>query len=154
MSEASPDECTFGGMTAEQCSQRAIISDTPDSIQVALWHPQLGGYVGMAKVQISKVTSNTEGEPGCFDVENYHDGDFPSETPTHAHYCDAVQLLRFGLDVLEKQAEHQRQQDGQRLKWPKGLAQVQEDLERIRALFAETRDNPTPVRSASAGQKI
>jgi hypothetical protein len=68
----------------------------------ACWHPQWGGYASCCIVTCDAV-------PGaCFDVVNWHDGEFPigehnPGPPDRKHYCSPLQLIEFGLDVLEEQ---------------------------------------------------
>lgn len=83
--------------TAEECDENRLVRDEGDEITFAAWHPQWGGYVGKCWV----ATSRAEGLD-CFDVENWHDGEFPSETHrTVYHYCATDQLRRFA-DVVER----------------------------------------------------
>lgn len=89
--------------TSDQCSEQAIVENARDKVSFAAWHPQWGGYFSHALVTFGKMTNSSEDNPGCFDVANFHDGEFPSRTPDHKHYCSAGQLIDFGLSVLEKQ---------------------------------------------------
>lgn len=125
MSGPSEEESATGGMTAKQCSARAIVEETADDIAFAMWHPQWGGYRSMCRVSFDKTTSDASGkEIGCFEVANHHDGDFPSEAPTTYHYCDAAQLIEFGIDIIEKQLAHQRNDKGQRVSVPATLGKM------------------------------
>lgn len=86
-------------------------------LQFPCVHPQWGGYVGLCIVTFDKVTGCSGDGVGCFDVLNFHDGDFPvSESnendPTNLHYCDPGQVIEFGITVLEKILEHQSARDG------------------------------------------
>jgi hypothetical protein len=80
----------------------------------AVWHPQWGGYSGKCVVRFDTITGACDGTTGCFDVSVWHDGRFPYDegSPQEYHYCDAGQLIRLGLDVLEHQVERQKQPDG------------------------------------------
>lgn len=97
--------------TVEQCQQRLEVPNRfPTEFAFASWHPQWGGSVGRCVVTFSRETNDGSGGVGCFDVYNWHDGEFPSdETVTSYHYCSAEQLIDFGLAVLEKQRQHQKQ---------------------------------------------
>ena len=97
--------------TPDQCSEQVIVENTADTVSFAVWHPQWGGHCSHALVVFDKFTNN-DNDPGCFDVANFHDGEFPSGTPDRKHYCSAEQLVDFGLSVLEKQLAHQLDSTG------------------------------------------
>lgn len=72
------------------------------------FHPQWGGYHGKCTVTFDVPMRKGGGfdshDPACFDVVNWHDGEFPSDTCSTAfHYCDPTQLVRFGIEILEHQ---------------------------------------------------
>ena len=96
--------------TSDQCSAHAPCKpEGPHQYTYADWHPQWGGYVGKCLVSFS-VNSEGGDEPGCFDVEVWHDGEFPHDDDSRTvtrHYCAATQLIEFGLTVLEQQVVHQ-----------------------------------------------
>lgn len=95
-----------------KCSAR-VVEETDRGFKLFTWHPQWGGYVGAAEVDFDKTTGDSDNGPGCFELAVYHDGDFGSdEIQFQRHCCDATQFIRFGLDVLEAQMEHQKGSDG------------------------------------------
>ena len=60
-----------------------------------LWMPQVGGYT--APCRVHTITSD-----GCFDVDVYHDGEFPEdELFATLHCCAAEQFEEFGRRVRE-----------------------------------------------------
>lgn len=74
-----------------------------------MWHPQWGGYSSRCIVEFEE-PPDPNAYPGacppCFDVREFHDGDFPRDYETcRRHYCDAWQLLHFALNILEAQKE-------------------------------------------------
>lgn len=95
----------------DQCSEHAVLSKSNTEITYADWHPQIGGYTSPCVVSFSAISR------GCFEVQNFHDGEFPTRNVADIkHYCDARQLVEFGLTVLEMQCEHQRSADGAAVK--------------------------------------
>lgn len=87
--------------TSKDCEADKLLFESDHERAYATWHPQWGGYVGRCVVLIGK-----DDIGGCFQVINWHDGEFPSdETYQNYHYCCALQLLRFGLEITEKQVE-------------------------------------------------
>lgn len=83
----------FREPTTEQCVIQTVLAEDIKTGQVAFaaWHPQWGGYVGKCIVETFR------GDGGCFEVHNWHDGEFPrSDTVTSYHYCSADQLIKFG----------------------------------------------------------
>lgn len=99
--------------TNEQCGNVATLLDDKEEFKFACLHPQLGGYCSSAIVSFSKQTGCADGENGCFDVINFHDGKFPQEAVGMSlHYCDAMQLVKFGLLILDKQLDHQKKENG------------------------------------------
>lgn len=104
--------------TAEQCNKRALVAEDEDEVRFATWHPQWGGYTGKCIVQIGKMTNNIGDSdyPGCFEVWNWHDGEFPSKDYVdEKHYCSPEQLIRFGVEILEKMMKYQRTKEGCRM---------------------------------------
>ncbi len=72
---------------------------------MAIWYPQMGGYVGRA-VAVRQLTNvGRSDEHACFDVYVWHDGEFPfSETdgtPRKIHHCVADQFVDFGEQLLD-----------------------------------------------------
>jgi hypothetical protein len=101
MKQPSPEECDSNADITNW-----VGSDTWGDRTFASWHPQWGGYVGRCIVHTLRVMSDGDTRlAGCFDVYNFHDGEFPSDKPTTYHYCAATQLIDFALTVLEKQLE-------------------------------------------------
>jgi len=92
---------TFSEPASEQCEKNEVIAVDEETKRVAFaaWHPQWGGYVGKCIVE----TARGGGE--CFEVHNWHDGEFPVDTPRTLHYCDPDQLVRFGEKVKSMQAD-------------------------------------------------
>lgn len=89
--------------TPEQIEARAPVS-VPGETAFATWYPQMGGYVG--KCVVSWEAGDREW-PHCFAASVWHDGDFPFEDgrdPATLHHCDPLQFVRFGVEVLERQA--------------------------------------------------
>lgn len=63
--------------TADECTHHAIVDGG-----VAIWYPQMGGYVGKA------VAFACSDEPGsCIDVYVWHDGDFPFGGTVTSNEC-------------------------------------------------------------------
>ena len=62
---------------------------------MALWYPQMGGYVGHAVAVLND----------CMDVYVWHDGEFPFDavdgSPACVHHCDPEQFVRFGRLLAE-----------------------------------------------------
>jgi hypothetical protein len=82
--------------TPEQCSTHADLGDG----WIAIWYPQMGGYVGRAVVKYSYNS--------CFEAYVWHDGEFPFDgediygdvrLPRHLHHCDPDQFISFGEQV-------------------------------------------------------
>ena len=122
--------------TVEQCQQHSEVPNRfPTEFAFASWHPQWGGYVGRCVVTFSRETGDADGEAGCFDVYNWHDGERSSdEVVTSYHYCAAEQLIAFGLTVLEQQRQHQ-QHNGQPVRMPDRVLRLLQA--RLQALLAE-----------------
>lgn len=97
--------------TAEQCNKRALVAEDEDEVRFATWHPQLGGYGSKCIVQFFKTKSSPNNFPGCFEVWNWHDGEFPSENADRKHYCSPEQLIGFGVEILEMMMKYQRTSD-------------------------------------------
>ena len=86
--------------TAEQCSAGAQV-EVDSRLGIALWWPQMGGYVGKAVAFA---------DDGCLDVLVWHDGNFPfngtcpgcgdSRVPAEVHVCDPGQWARFARDLM------------------------------------------------------
>ncbi len=94
--------------TAQACSDKLVEDVSPTERRVWLWFPQLGGYGSKSAVSFTKQSSSGGDTPGCFDIELYHDGEFPQdEVCFRWHACNALQWARFGLDVYEKQLDYQ-----------------------------------------------
>jgi hypothetical protein len=95
----------------QDCSKR-VVQDDERGFTLLTWHPQWGGYSSVCEVRFDRVSGDAgEKEIGCFDVTNWHDGEFPTEDPNEAttyHYCSAEQIVSFGLDVIEAQVSRQR----------------------------------------------
>jgi hypothetical protein len=92
--------------TAEQCTARELI-EIEGRRGVALWWPQMGGYVGKAVIFADP--------DGGADVLVWHDGEFPFEgtcpncgedrQPARIYVTDPGDWVRFGRDAelaLEK----------------------------------------------------
>lgn len=97
--------------------------------------PQVGGYTWVAEVEFEDAQQSALGvvAPSCFDVVVRHDGEFPTSEPTTTlHGCRALQTVRFGLDIYEAQAAHERRLvDGTDTPVPVSLA---DDIEELSAL--------------------
>lgn len=96
--------------TSDLCTAKHV-EIVGDEVRLNLWHPQWGGYRSHAKVTFNAKASGAD-SVSCFDVENFHDGDFPSCSSTTYHYCDAAQLIEFGLSILEAQKKYQKTEAG------------------------------------------
>jgi hypothetical protein len=116
--------------TPEEASAKSPIpAENWSGPRFACWHPQWGGYTSPCIVE-----SNSD-LGGCFTVYNWHDGEFglpedSAEPPDEKHYCDPMQLVSFGLTVLEQQA------DGTPITTADVRKQLEETAERIRRLLA------------------
>lgn len=128
--------------TIAEVSPVALRLDTPEgTIAYGLRHPQWGGYGAVSVVEFAQQTGTYSvsrsgqaiGRNGCFDVHVWHDGEFPiaDGEPHRYHYCDATQLVDFGLGVLALQAEHQRH-DGRPIQVNE--AWVRETIAKLQAL--------------------
>ncbi len=85
--------------TSDDCEKQTTLFDKDDEVTYADWHPQWGGYCGKSVVLCSRGDVG-----GCFNVINWHDGEFPRDDEfTETHYCSPLQLVEFGTTVLEKQ---------------------------------------------------
>ena len=93
-----------------------VFQPNPHEYVLKTVHPQWGGYCSMCEVAFDKYTGCSEGTNGCFDVTNCHNGEFPSDSPDYKHYCDAQQVIEFGLKTLEAQAKHQMQENNKPIK--------------------------------------
>lgn len=103
----------------------------------ATWHPQWGGYASPCVVEFGAVTGSAEGDPGCFDVLNWHDGEFPTDTvQSRLHYCDALQVVEFGVTVAEKLTARQTRPDGTPVRYDR--EQVEALARRLLALAEVT----------------
>lgn len=102
-----------------------------------LWHPQWGGYGSHATATFGTITGAAEGGPGCFELVNYHDGEFPLSPgnegkPFEVHCCSAEQFVDFGLKILRAQVDHQRAENGARVRVdPRWIARVQDQLREL-----------------------
>lgn len=85
----------------EDCSERRLVWENQPA--VALWYPQMGGYVGKAVVTVAD-------DAGGVDVFVWHDGTFPftadqddldgvTRTPVRLHHCDVGQFRLFADQV-------------------------------------------------------
>lgn len=94
------------------CTNRVVREDERGGFTLHAWHPQWGGYASVCEVRFDRVSGDSAGrEIGCFDVTNWHDGEFPtkeSDEATTYHYCSAEQIVSFGLDIIEAQLPRQR----------------------------------------------
>ena len=96
--------------TNDECG---ALADVPppneDRAAFTAWMPQIGGYCSPCVVSFptsEKSDDGDFGDPGCFDVEVYHDGDLPRDERTCTlHFCDARQLVRFAVNVLRKMGD-------------------------------------------------
>lgn len=103
--------------TSDECYEHSEVEDGPHQYAFAAWHPQWGGYASHCVVSFSRVPG-ADDEPGCFDVANFHDGEFPGDVAKVLHYCSALQVVNFGLTILEQQLQHQKREDGAPLATP------------------------------------
>lgn len=129
--------------TPEECAAKATLPAEPgETYAFAAWHPQWGGYVGCSVVTFGTASdggvdarAGAHAEPGCFDVHNWHDGEFPRDDHvTTYHYCAAEQLVEFGLLVLERQCEHQVDTGGRAVRCD--TAWIDRTIARLQALRA------------------
>lgn len=108
--------------TPEQCTAEITMA-AYDGVRMVLWHPQWGGYASPCVVRFSRVSGTSAGGPhaaahaGCFDVMNWHDGEFPiphdsDARPDQKHYCCARQVVDFGLSIYEAQIKFQIDDSG------------------------------------------
>lgn len=79
--------------TSDECSENATWTDGHMNC-MALWYPQMGGYVGKCVITYHK------GE-GCFDAYVWHDGEFAfdNRSPAVLHHCDPDQFIKFGQTI-------------------------------------------------------
>jgi len=83
---------------SEQEASAEVVTVESGVVTPRAWHPQIGGYTSRCVVRLARGTM-------CFDVYNWHDGEFASNTVVdEKHYCDASQWLRFATLILETQA--------------------------------------------------
>lgn len=96
--------------THDDCTAKTVREDGSDFV-LTTWHPQWGGYASPCEVRFGKASGDGAGEGiGCFDVTNWHDGEFPTddeECVTRRHYCSAEQVVDFGLDIIDAQLGRQ-----------------------------------------------
>jgi hypothetical protein len=138
---------TYRKPAVDDVSPCALRLDAPEgTIAYGLMHPQLGGYCAVSVVEFTQQTGaysiGTSGQAigrnGCFHIHVWHDGEFPiaDGEPHQYHYCDATQLVDFGLEVLALQAKHQRHEDRSiqvNETW------VRETIAKLQALVVDTR---------------
>lgn len=89
--------------TADDCSNNAVFEWGAHRC-MAIWYPQMGGYVGKAVVV-------GEADGGCFEAYVWHDGQFPFSDdpryhggtlpPVKIHHCMAGQFVEFGEAVAK-----------------------------------------------------
>jgi len=120
-----------------KCTARTV-EETKHGYKLFVWHPQWGGYSSHAEVDFEKTTGGNDASPGCFELAVYHAGDFPTDEPVfHRHCCSAEQFVRFGLDVLEAQLQHQTDDKGELVRLGgMGVAQLEVFRDRISKLLA------------------
>lgn len=85
--------------TSDQCDRQEhfVFEDQP---HVALWYPQMGGYVGKCVVSLAGP---------CFEAWVWHDGEFgfgDEQPPAHLHHCDPDQFIAFGQAVKDAQRQY------------------------------------------------
>lgn len=106
--------------TQEQCEEKELLPSHQGQVSFATFHPAWGGYVGVTRVEFDAVTTDQEGRPGRFALQNWHDGEYPildeDGIPTEISECSAMEFIQFGLDVLEKQALLQTTAQGDQVK--------------------------------------
>jgi hypothetical protein len=103
----------------KKCTKQEILYEDDNIIVFGIVHPQWGGYCSAATVEFHKQTGSGEGGSGCFELTNWHDGEFPisedngrlPREPFKVHCCSAEQFVDFGLSILEKMKEHQKHGD-------------------------------------------
>lgn len=73
-------------------------------VAFAAVHPQWGGYCFPCVVSFSALAgSNDDGLLTCFDVLEWHDGDFATDDARfERHYCDPMQVINFGVLIVEQ----------------------------------------------------
>ena len=108
---------TYKQPTPEACTAKETRKHG-DEIELACWHPQWGGYASRAVVRFG-----AQSHFGCFDVANFHDGQFPGDKPTIYHYCNPLQLIEFGLTIAEAQAAHGATDDERESTYLRSVAQ-------------------------------
>lgn len=105
-----------------------------------LVHPQWGGYCFPCVVEFDtdgghRGNDETRADLPCFEVHEFHDGEFPTDHVFDTrHYCAAEQLVRFGLDVIELQVEHCDRPTSPSIPW------LEEMASRIDKLLNRARD--------------
>lgn len=124
--------------TAEQCSTGALVPVGDGRTGMAIWYPQMGGYVGAAVVVA---------QGGCFDAYVWHDGGFPfaDETgPTRLHHCSPLQFIEFGKAV-------ERFVSGLSLPIPPGGSGGSSFDDPDRRLNRDTWEPPASIEASGAG---
>jgi hypothetical protein len=84
--------------TSDQCSENVIVTETENTVAMACWYPQMGGFSAHALAVMYKETDS------CVDVYVWHDGDWPfhdGKSPRIIHHCDPEQFINFGKKLLE-----------------------------------------------------
>ena len=86
--------------TGHQCDNNAVLHKEGSSVFMALWYPQMGGYIGKAIAQVY-------GDNSCVNVWVWHDGEFPfvEGDPRHIHHCDEDQFVKFASDIKKARLE-------------------------------------------------
>lgn len=98
--------------TNEQCTNNELVYEDEVSYGYAMWHPQMGGYVGKCiAVMDKKWHSNGAAiSGGCVDLYVWHNGEYPfSEkdgSPALVHYCDPEQGIRFWTKIRDLNDSH------------------------------------------------
>jgi len=136
-------------MSSPKRLPNGTVEQTERGFRLHAWHPQWGGYSSQAFVDFDETSGDSSGEPGCFELTVWHDGEFPiseerandprtepSEAePFTFHHCGAMQHVYFGLDVLDAQVAHQLALDGSKV--VVDTDEIDEAIRRLTALKEE-----------------
>ena len=95
--------------TSDQCSSNDVVFDNGQCFGVAIWYPQMGGYIARAVACMDcewrEGPDGSWSEGGCIDVYVWHDGEFPfsddGRSPRMIHHCDPDQFIEFGETLAE-----------------------------------------------------
>lgn len=82
------------------CTARHVETDEDGQITAWMFAPQVEGYSAHLKVTTypSPLPEGT-----CFEIEWYHDGEFPADEPVYSHGCAPLKWVRAAARIAKLQ---------------------------------------------------